>query len=364
MQGGAGSHQLASVLSFLLPKETPKAAATSSQSPPPKALEPSKPEPEAHKASKASSGEAPESAPAQPQLLSADISETSRPVKDLPAPVPKPSRPQPAPKGEKGSEQLSAGVSERASSTRANSGSPQVLSLQELVTANPKPTHKLTRAWRLTSASSQASRESTSPVRLSADAPAASAASSLDTPAEGMQPGKGKKKRKEYAPPSAPAAPQPPKPAPRPAPLGHWATGPPAALVKGDSSQAQLKLEPSPIPPLTPAAIATTPQVSQPQGPQAAGPPIAQRHADESQGLQPSQASILAAAAAEPARRANEESGAPRARPKPEYKPPAMSNPSESLPWVFCSPTAGTEGASQLGNALGMLICVMCHLKL
>lgn len=346
MQRSAGDDQLSSVLSFLLPKETPKATAAASETPPTQCPQPNRPQPATHEAPKSSSGESSESAATQPKLP--DALEAPGLSRDLPGPVPIPSRPQPAAKVEKGSKQPSPGVSEGGSGSVAQSGSPQVLSLQELIAADPKVTRKMTRAGRSASPSnSQVSHESTSPVRSSIDVPPGSAASTADAPGKVVQPATGKKKRREYAPLLVPVAAQPAKHVPRSAPLGHWATGPPGALVMGDSAQAQSEPDASPRPPLTPAAIATAPHVSQPQGPWAAGPPIAGGPAIGSQRPQPTQVPALTAAA--------EPSAVPRAQPKPKYRPPATSAPSEALPWVFSSSHAGLEGGSQSGSAWSSL---------
>ena len=404
MQGSSGGDQLSSVLNFLMPKEAPKAAAAPSQRPQPENPQPSRPQPDSHKSPKAASDESSKSAAAQPQLPAAAVAEASGPDKDLPAPLPKPSRPQPdthktskeasaesdksaaaqpqlpaadvveapspdkdlpsplpkpsrpqpASKSEEGSNQLSVGASDGASGSTAKSGSPQVLSMQELVAAQLKAKGKATRAGRSTSPSgSQVSRESMSPARSSADQPSSSTGSITQGPATDAQAAKGKKKRDKYEPPAARAAAQP-KPAPRPAPLGPWAAGPPAALVISESPQAHTGSDSSPVPPVTPAAIATAPQVSQPQSFRAAGPPTAQRSTAESQGSQPTQVPVPAAAAA---KTASGGSAAPRTRPMPEYRPPAISTPSEALPWAFGRPRPGIEEANQSGNS--QVFCIL-----
>ena len=342
MQGGAGGDQLSSVLSFLLPKEAPRAGAAASERPPAQGPQPTRPQPAGHKAPQSPAGESTESAAAQPQLP--DAPAASGASKDLPAPAPIPSRPQPAAKGDERSKQLSAGASEGASGSKAKSGSPQVLSLEALIAAEPEATSKVARAGRSASPSnSQVSRESASPTQSSADMPLGSGASTANAPATAAQAAKRKQKRKEYAPLLLPVAAQPAKHALRAVPIGPWASGPPPALVNGDSSRAQSGSEASPVPPLTPAAIATAPHVPQPQGPWAAGPPIAGGPADRSQRPQPTQIPAPPAAA--------EPSAVPRTLPKPEYRPPDVSPSSVTLPWVFSSSNAGLEGAGQSGSA-------------
>ncbi len=402
MQGSSGGDQLSSVLNFLMPKEAPKAAAAPSQRPQPENPQPSgpqpdtreaptaasdessksaaaqpqlpaadvveapgldkdlpaplpkpsRPQPDTEEAAKAASAEYAKSAAAQPQLPDAHVVEASGPGKDLPAPVPKPSRPQPAAKGEQADELLAEGASDGASCSTAKSGTPQVLSMQELVAAQPKAKGKVTRTGRSRSPSgSQVSRESMSPARFSGDQPSSSAGSATEGPAKEAQQAKGKKKRDKYEPPAARAAAQP-KPAPRPAPLGPWATGSPAALVISEPSQAHSGSDSSPVPPVTPAAIAAAPQVSQPQSFRAAGPPTARRPTPESQGSQPTQVPVPAAAAPAvgSAGTASRGSTAPRTRPMPEYRPPARSTPSVALPWAFGGPRPGSGEANPSGN--------------